>query len=157
MKSIVTPMGPLYLVASEKGLSGVFWRKPELPENTPTAKAATFLDQAEAELMEYLAGKRRKFSVALDVSGTEFQKRVWHQLRQIPFGQTVSYREIAQRLGQPKAVRAVGTANGRNPVSVIVPCHRVIAADGTLGGYSGGLSRKTRLLGIEGVRVKSSP
>lgn len=149
-------IGPLYLVASPVGLRGIFWEKQELVETTaPTARSRdhldhlTHLDQAERELGEYLAGRRKTFSVALDPRGTEFQTAVWRQLALIPYGETRSYQEIAARVKKPKAYRAVGTANGRNPLSIIVPCHRVINASGTLGGYAGGLSRKERLLRLE--------
>jgi methylated-DNA-[protein]-cysteine S-methyltransferase len=109
------------------------------------------LVQAEAELEEYFAGRRRKFDVPLDLVGTDFQKQVWHQLLKIPYGRTCSYADIAREIENPKAVRAVGAANGRNPICVIVPCHRVIAADGSLGGYTGGLDKKRQLLTLEGL------
>lgn len=108
------------------------------------------LDQLGAELSEYFDGQRSEFTVALQVAGTEFQKRVWNALRQIPFGRTCSYADIAEKLGRPTAVRAVGRANGDNPVGIIIPCHRVVASDGTLCGYGGGLWRKRFLLELEG-------
>lgn len=104
-----------------------------------------------AELEEYFRGERRDFSVPLAPRGTDFQRRVWDELRRIPYGQTISYRELAARIGRPAAVRAVGRANGTNPIPVIVPCHRVIGADGSLTGYGGGLETKRRLLELEGV------
>jgi methylated-DNA-[protein]-cysteine S-methyltransferase len=100
-------------------------------------------------LEEYFAGTRRKFSVTLDPAGTPFQHRVWAALCEIPYGTTISYGELARRIGQPQASRAVGMANGRNPISIIVPCHRVIGANGTLTGYGGGLERKRFLLALE--------
>ncbi|MGE3262327.1 MAG: methylated-DNA--[protein]-cysteine S-methyltransferase [Bacteriovoracia bacterium] len=146
-------IGPLYLVASEKGLQGVFWRKhasaptvKNLEGNGPEIK---ILASTHAQLLEYFSGKRKKFELTFDIQGTDFQKKVWAQLAKIPYGETTSYRDIAQKIKNAKAVRAVGTANGRNPLSIIVPCHRVIAANGTLGGYAGGLPVKTRLLEIE--------
>ena len=105
-----------------------------------------FLDQAEKELKEYFAGERVEFEVALDAAGTEFQCAVWMALRAIPFGEVVSYQHIAEQIDNPKAVRAVGLANGANPISIIVPCHRVIGASGKLTGYGGGLERKRTLL-----------
>lgn len=146
-------IGPLYLVASEKGLQGVFWKKhasastvKNLDGNGPEIK---ILESAHAQLLEYFAGKRKAFDLIFDIQGTDFQKKVWAQLAKIPYGETASYSDIAQKIKNAKAVRAVGTANGRNPLSIIVPCHRVIAANGTLGGYAGGLPVKTRLLEIE--------
>lgn len=149
MKSQV---GPIYLVASERGLRGTFWTK----QNVSTVRALEeeskphkILRQAVKQLEEYFSGKRRLFDLPLDVQGTDFQKSVWLQLSKIPYGETCSYRDIAQRLKNDRAVRAVGTANGRNPLSIIVPCHRVIASDGTLAGYAGGLAIKAKLLAIE--------
>lgn len=143
-------IGPLYLVASSAGLRGVYWERQDLTASTdPGEKSRRYLDQAERELSEYFLGRRKIFSVPLDPRGTEFQNAVWRELARIPYGATCSYQDIAARVNKPKACRAVGTANGRNPLSVIVPCHRVIAADGTLGGYAGGLERKSRLLRLE--------
>ena len=101
------------------------------------------------QLEEYFAGERTLFDVALEMEGTPFQRRVWRELEAIPYGETISYGELARRVGQPSAARAVGLANGRNPVAVIVPCHRVIGADGSLTGYGGGMERKRILLGLE--------
>lgn len=155
--SMSTPVGTIYLAASIRGLEGVFWKKPKAGEWVRSLAGPDHgtktLAHAELELSEYFAGKRTRFTVPLAVDGTEFQKEVWAQLAKIPYGQTLSYRDVAKRVGREKAVRAVGTANGRNPISIIVPCHRVIAADGTLGGYAGGLATKTKLLELEaGVR-----
>lgn len=144
---IETEIGPMYLVASDTALKGVFWRKPS--GSLVEIEECKVLRLAEKEIRDYLAGRLRKFTVPLDPEGTEFQQRVWLELRRIPYGQTKSYKDIATALGMPKACRAVGTANGRNPLSIIVPCHRVIAANGTLGGYAGGLPRKEQLLSIE--------
>lgn len=143
-----SPIGPLYLIASEKGLKSVLWKAKGVPF-AATLTEHKILAQAVQELTEYFDRNRLQFSVPLDVEGTEFQERVWKQLAQIPYGKTFSYSEIAVQIGQEKAVRAVGTANGRNPLSIVVPCHRVIAANGTLGGYSGGLAIKTKLLELE--------
>ena len=110
---------------------------------------------AISQLLEYLEGKRTAFDVVLDLRGTPFQKRVWAALLEIPYGDTRSYQEIARSVGSPRAVRAVGAANGANPISLVVPCHRVIASDGTLGGYGGGLGLKARLLAMERSRPSS--
>ncbi len=107
------------------------------------------LEQARAELDEYFAGARQAFDVPLTPTGTEFQRRVWHALTTIPYGTTISYRALAERIGQPTATRAVGLANGRNPIAIVIPCHRVIGADGSLTGYGGGLERKRSLLDLE--------
>lgn len=112
-----------------------------------SAQSAGVVDQ----LREYLAGKRQEFTCPLDLRGTEFQREVWQAVRAIPYGQTRSYRDVAQAIGRPKAVRAVGAANGANPVPIIIPCHRVIGADGSLTGYGGGLALKERLLKLEGA------
>lgn len=105
--------------------------------------------RATQQVLEYLEGKRSVFDLELDSRGTDFQLRVWNALREIPYGETRSYAQIAKQLGQPRAVRAVGTANGANPLSLVVPCHRVIASGGKLGGYGGGLELKARLLAME--------
>lgn len=145
-------IGRLYLVASEQGLQGVFWKRQSVVM-VKTLKGATaeikILANTVEQLEEYLDGKRQKFELPFDVQGTPFQKLVWDRLSRIPYGKTYSYKEIASLIKNAKAVRAVGTANGRNPICIIVPCHRVIAADGSLGGYSGGLAIKTKLLQLE--------
>lgn len=147
-------IGPLFLVASTKGLQGVFWQRRELVPFAPSlagdSSEIRILSRAATQLEEYLQGTRREFDLPFDVEGTFFQKQVWNQLLQISYGSTLSYQELARRIDRAKAVRAVGTANGRNPLCIIVPCHRVIASDGTLGGYSGGLALKEALLRLEG-------
>ncbi|MDE1921668.1 MAG: methylated-DNA--[protein]-cysteine S-methyltransferase [Candidatus Omnitrophica bacterium] len=147
-----TKVGPLYIVASEKGLQGVYWSK-ELDKSVtaldPSCPAEKIILKAVKQLEEYFQGKRKTFDLNLEFTGTPFQNRVWKALAEIPYGQTVAYKDIAQRINNPKAVRAVGTANGENPFCIIVPCHRVIAADGSIGGYGGGLGVKRRLLEIE--------
>ncbi|AFX99956.1 methylated-DNA--[protein]-cysteine S-methyltransferase [Bdellovibrio bacteriovorus] len=148
-----SPLGDLYLVASEKGLQSLYWKKtagiPLASSLTGKDGAIKILKQTETELAEYFKGQRQDFDVPLDVTGTDFQESVWKQLKKIPYGKTVSYTDIARRIKKEKAVRAVGTANGKNPICIIVPCHRVIAASGSLGGYSGGLERKEALLRLE--------
>jgi methylated-DNA-[protein]-cysteine S-methyltransferase len=157
-KIIDSPVGKLKLVASDKGLAGVLWER----ENTrpvPLSEAVEdkqhpVLVETEQQLGEYFAGKRKTFSIALDMQGTRFQKDVWEALLAIPFGETRSYGQIAKQLGNPRATRAVGAANGRNPVSIIVPCHRVIGSSGKLTGFGGGLETKAHLLSLEDVRDK---
>ena len=109
-----------------------------------------FMFNVFGELEEYFQNKRKKFNTPLDIRGTEFQKKVWNELLKIPYGKIVSYKTISQRLGDEKSIRAVGRANGANPIPVIIPCHRVINSDGSLGGYSGGLGIKEKLLRLEG-------
>lgn len=150
-----SPVGLLYLVASSKGLRGIYFQKRSVPmasRSRNRTSSEKVLDVVVNQLKEYFQGKRKAFDLPLDLEGTIFQKKVWHQLQRIPYGQTVSYGDVAKRIKNPKAVRAVGSANGKNPVCVIVPCHRVIASDGTIGGYSGGLHVKRKLLALEGVK-----
>jgi methylated-DNA-[protein]-cysteine S-methyltransferase len=147
---INTSIGPLYLVASENALHGVHWRKQNIPMATPTDGAdPAYLKKAARQIEDYLEGKRKNFDLVLDANGTEFQKKVWQELLKIPYGETRSYKDIATALHDSNASRAVGTANGRNPISIIVPCHRVISSDGTMGGYAGGLPVKQMLLDLE--------
>ncbi|MFZ4715818.1 MAG: methylated-DNA--[protein]-cysteine S-methyltransferase [Bacteriovoracaceae bacterium] len=144
---IPSPVGPIYLVASEKGLKQLLFTKQDLPlSKTPNA----ILKLAMKELEQYFAHQRTKFTVPLDLEGTDFQQKVWKELSKISYGKTFSYKEVALKLKNEKAVRAVGTANGKNPICIIIPCHRVIAANGKLGGYSGGLEKKVELLKLEG-------
>lgn len=153
-KTMPSPVGQLTLVASDKGLSGILWEDDKagrvpLEEMREDANHHV-LAQATRQLEEYFSGQRKTFSVPLDFQGTDFQKKVWQALLTIPFGQTRSYAQIAQQLGNPKAVRAVGAANGKNPISIIAPCHRVIGSNGDLTGFAGGLAAKTLLLSLEG-------
>jgi len=154
---IKSPVGVLTLVASERGLAAILWEndKPNRVRLTITVKDASnpILDEAEKQLGEYFAGKRKKFALKLDFVGTEFQTKVWQALLTIPFGETRSYSQIAKQLGNAKAVRAVGAANGKNPISIIAPCHRVIGASGALTGFAGGLKTKAQLLELEGIRL----
>ena len=148
-----TPVGNLKLVATEDGLAAILWENDDpkrirLDSLVEDPSHAVLL-AAERELKEYFAGKGTSFSVKLDPVGTEFQNKVWRALSEIPFGETRSYGEIARRIGKPSAVRAVGAANGRNPLSIIVPCHRVIGASGKLVGFAGGLKIKEQLLTLE--------
>ncbi len=147
---IVTPIGKLTLVASSKGLQQVIFGAKKLRSTrTVSIKANSYLIQTERQLREYFAGDRKKFSIKLDISGTEFQESVWYALNKISYGKTVSYAQQAKLVRKPKAFRAVGSANGKNPVAIVLPCHRVIASNGTIGGYGGGLSIKRKLLALE--------
>jgi methylated-DNA-[protein]-cysteine S-methyltransferase len=153
-KTMKSPVGTLKLVGSEAGLAAVLWENDDprrvrlevglQDEHHPV------LVEAERQLNEYFARKRKSFSVKLDFVGTPFQKKVWRALLSIPFGETRSYGQLAKQIGNPKAVRAVGAANGKNPISIIGPCHRVIGASGNLTGFAGGLEVKAQLLGLEG-------
>lgn len=141
-----TPVGLLRLEADQTGLCAVALAGGDAPD---AARPCPLLEQAAAQLDEYFAGARRAFDLPLSLGGTPFQRRVWAALCQIPYGQTRSYKEIAAAAGSPNACRAVGMANNRNPVMIVVPCHRVIGADGSLVGYGGGLEMKRRLLELE--------
>lgn len=144
--TLSSPIGEMVLTSSGEALNGLTLGDPP-PEGAvhDRGRLKPFVD----EMREYLAGERQLFSFPVDQPGTDFQKRVWNELRNIPYGETISYAELARRIGQPTASRAVGSANGKNQIAVVVPCHRVIAADGTLGGYGGGLWRKEWLLDLE--------
>lgn len=156
MKTITTigsPLGALTAVATDGVLSALYMenaahRPPADALGAVEAGGAGF-DQLRDELDEYFAGERRTFTVPTAAVGSPFQHRVWAALGRIPYGRTRSYGEIAQELGDPRTVRAVGAANGRNPICIVVPCHRVVGADGTLTGYAGGLERKEILLALE--------
>ena len=149
-KTIASPVGALKLVASDTGLAAILWendRKDRVRLGALVeAPDHPVLLLAERQLGEYFAGTRSTFSIPLDMVGTAFQKRVWEALLTIPFGQTRSYGEIARQLGHPTASRAVGAANGRNPLSIIAPCHRVVGSNGALTGFAGGLKTKEYLL-----------
>ncbi|MFF0794043.1 methylated-DNA--[protein]-cysteine S-methyltransferase [Streptomyces spiralis] len=147
-----SPYGPLTLVAEDGLLCGLYMtdQRHRPPEETFGACAATAaFDAAEEQLRAYFTGELKEFTLELRLHGTPFQRRVWDQLRTIPFGETRTYGELAGALGSPGASRAVGLANGKNPIGIIVPCHRVVGADGGLTGYGGGLDRKKRLLDFE--------
>jgi methylated-DNA-[protein]-cysteine S-methyltransferase len=146
--TIESPLGPLRLVARDDELAGVYMQDQAAVEDAPTGRTP-ILDRAARQLDEYFAGKRRTFDLALAPRGTGFQERVWRALLAIPYGATMSYGELARAIGRPAASRAVGAANGQNPISIIVPCHRVIAASGALTGYAGGLAAKRWLLDHE--------
>ena len=149
-KEMQSPVGKLKLVASSKALVAVLWEE----ERPNRVKLDTMnldpqhpiLIEAERQLSEYFAGKRIQFDLPLQPDGTEFQKKVWQALRDIPFGKTKSYLDVARAVGSPDASRAVGAANGKNPLSIVVPCHRVVGANGALTGFAGGLETKAALL-----------
>jgi len=166
-REMASPLGTLTLVASERGLCSIdfgtfakvadelaawakrWWREPVL---VPAAEDHPLLEEARAQLDAYFRGERTRFAVPLDLRGTPFQRIVWDALCRVPYGATASYGEIAAAVGRPGASRAVGGANNRNPVPIIVPCHRIIGADGSLVGYGSGLWIKEWLLALEGVR-----
>ncbi len=155
-----SPIGVLSLRGTERGLTGIFMEThrhgPAEAERLGWQQNDRLFAEARRQLNEYFAGRRQVFALAMDrdaLAGTTFQRRVWLALESIPYGVTISYGELARRIEQPTAVRAVGLANGRNPLSIVVPCHRVIGANGTLTGYGGGLERKRWLLELERSHV----
>jgi methylated-DNA-[protein]-cysteine S-methyltransferase len=154
--TIETPIGRLTLTAEDGALTGLHMHEQRhfpvaVPPGAATVGAGEELAPFVQALQAYFAGELTDFELPLDLRGTPFQRRVWQALQEIPYGETISYGELASWVGNPNASRAVGSANGRNPVAIIVPCHRVIAADGGIGGYGGGLERKTWLLEHEGA------
>ena len=158
-KEMNSPVGRIKLVASDRGLAAILW-----PEDNPKRVQVRdysrddqhpILLEAERQLNQYFAGERKEFDLELDPIGTDFQKEVWKALEKIPYGETRTYSDIARQIGRESAVRAVGAANGRNPLSIVVPCHRVIGASGELTGFAGGLEAKACLLSLEGVATKA--
>ncbi|HEX3693253.1 MAG TPA: methylated-DNA--[protein]-cysteine S-methyltransferase [Solirubrobacteraceae bacterium] len=153
VRTIDSPVGTLTLTVQDGALTGLHMHEQRhFPALAPTsehdaAAAQPFVEQ----LCSYFAGELERFDMPLRMLGTPFQRRVWQGLQEIPYGETISYGELARWVGSPGASRAVGSANGRNPIAIVVPCHRVIAADGGIGGYGGGLERKTWLLEHEGA------
>ncbi len=152
-KFMESPVGKLQLVASEKGLVAILWENDD-PRRVVLGDLRAddrqpILIETERQLKEYFEGQRQGFSIPLDMRGTLFQKSVWEALLAIPFGETRSYGQLAKQLGRPSAMRAVGAASGRNPISIVVPCHRVIGSSGKLTGFAGGLEAKVHLLEIE--------
>ncbi|MFF1654224.1 methylated-DNA--[protein]-cysteine S-methyltransferase [Streptomyces sp. NPDC058252] len=148
---IDSPYGPLTLVATDGVLSGLYMvgQRHRPPEETFGERDETPFGEAIDQLRAYFTGELKEFTLELRMDGTPFQRGVWDQLRQIPYGEIRSYGELAESLGNPAASRAVGLANGKNPIGIIVPCHRVVGANGSLTGYGGGLDRKKRLLDFE--------
>ncbi len=159
-----SPFGKMTVCCSEKGVRALDFGKLERSKarangsrklgRQPSTRSATLDGQAIAELQEYASGRRKRFTVPLDLQGTSFQLKVWKALLRIPYGETRSYQQIAREVGNARASRAVGMANHFNPVAIMVPCHRVIASDGSLGGYAGGLETKARILRLEQGRAR---
>jgi len=154
---IESPIGRLHLAASDEGLTHILFvdqmdHKPQVVAGTGSAQQIVL--ETERQLDDYFAGRRREFDVPLAPAGTEFQRAAWKALAEVPYGKTISYAELARRMERPRAVRAVGAANGANPIPIILPCHRIIGADNSLTGYGGGLDRKRRLLSLEGVELQ---
>lgn len=147
-----SPLGLVEFKATEKGISQLIFCGPDTKKIT----ANEITDRCKQQLQDYFAGQRQVFDVPLDAKGTSFQKQVWSCLLNIQFGTTLSYRDIATLVDRPKGSQAVGGANGRNPISIIVPCHRVVGSNGSLTGYAGGIERKLWLLKHEGIAVKQS-
>lgn len=150
-----SPQGEMLLVATDSGLCGLYFKGqkyfPKKDKSWLRAPGHGPLRQAKRELAQYFAGKRKRFRVTLDPDGTPFQRSVWKQISKVAFGKTATYGELARRAGSAGSFRAAGAATGRNPLSIIVPCHRIMGADGSLTGYAGGLKRKRALLALEGV------
>lgn len=150
-----SPVGALTLVATNRGLRAVLWPGDEgrvpLPDTMDEQPEHQVLVNATSQLREYFSGERHEFDLPLDLRGTEFQRAAWQALANIPYGTTASYGEQATRIGRPTAVRAVGAANGRNPLSIVLPCHRVVGSNGSLTGFAGGLDSKRLLLQHEGA------
>lgn len=145
-----SPIGMVEIAGTEDGISSIIFTEGEVT----TGSVPDILKDAYAQLDEYFKGKRKGFDLKLSPKGTEFQKKVWNELMNIPFGETLTYKDIASKIGNIKAVRAVGNANGKNPISIVVPCHRVIGSSGELTGYAGGLDRKAWLLKHERDNMK---
>jgi methylated-DNA-[protein]-cysteine S-methyltransferase len=154
-KRVHSPVGRLTLVATDEGLAAILWennRPRRVRLNIESEENGhPVLVETERQLDEYFAGRRKQFALKLDLSGTAFQRKVWNALLTIPFGETRSYSQIARQIGNPDAARAVGAANGRNPVSIVAPCHRVVGSTGALTGFAGGLKVKAHLLAFEGA------
>jgi methylated-DNA-[protein]-cysteine S-methyltransferase len=151
-----SPVGPLLLAGSKAGLQLVSFRAGNRARNIDPEwrlDNSAFVEVIH-QLQSYFAGERKHFDLSLLLAGTNFQKTVWTALRKIPYGETISYKELAEMIGKPRAVRAVGAANGANPIPIIIPCHRVIGNDGSLTGFGGGLSLKKRLLELESHQLK---
>jgi methylated-DNA-[protein]-cysteine S-methyltransferase len=145
--TVESPIGPLTITASERGIRSILWPDDQRPiEAGGTVSSAPVLEEAARQLAEYFAGERTTFDLPLDAVGTSFQRQAWDVLRTIPYGSTMTYGEQAARLGDRNKARAVGAANGRNPISIVVPCHRVVGSTGALTGFAGGLDTKAWLL-----------
>ncbi|WP_394848117.1 methylated-DNA--[protein]-cysteine S-methyltransferase [Pendulispora brunnea] len=148
-RDMMAPFGPLRIVAAHEAITAIYFEHDRDTSDSEPAKRHELLDAAEEQLNEYLEGKRQVFDMPLRPSGTEFQRAVYRELLTIAFGETRSYSDIARAVGRPDAVRAVGAANGRNPIAIVIPCHRVIGKNGSLTGYGGGIETKRWLLDLE--------
>jgi methylated-DNA-[protein]-cysteine S-methyltransferase len=152
---IATPIGALFATAAGGALTGLYFEggrhAPDICAHWTEDPGYAPLARCAQQLVDYFAGARRAFDLPLEPGGTEFQRRVWGEIAKIPFGETLTYAELAKRAGAPGSARAAGAATGRNPHSILVPCHRVVGSDGSLTGYAGGLERKTALLALEGA------
>lgn len=155
VKDLDTPVGTLVLAATTGSVLALTWTREDLVRLgiTADAEGGGLIEEAEGQLGEYFRGERTRFDLPFRLQGTPFQQRVWSELARIPYGKTWSYRELAGRVGSPDAVRAVGSANARNPVCIFIPCHRVVRSSGELGGYAGGAENKAKLLRLEGVSL----
>ena len=155
-KTMASPVGQLWLYASDAGLAALLWREDHgrhLPGTVVVGEDHPTLIETERQLREYFAGARQCFDLPLDFHGTDFQRFVWTTLLTIPYGETRTYAQVAESIRNPSAVRAVGAANGRNPISIIAPCHRVVGSDGSLTGFGGGLENKAKLLALESAQA----
>lgn len=156
-KIIKSPVGKLTLVADQNHLLAVLWEEERLGRvrlgKIQMSGKHPILEKAEKQLIEYFSGKRQQFNLPLKLNGTEFQSKVWSALASIPYGETWSYQDLAQKIKSPKASRAVGAANGKNPLSIVIPCHRVIGRDGSLTGFAGGMKNKKYLLDFERSKI----
>ncbi|WP_430614319.1 methylated-DNA--[protein]-cysteine S-methyltransferase [Flavobacterium sp. JP2137] len=148
-----TDFGTLYLQADDCGLTQI---RMATPADKPTSATSVFIAQAQSQLQAYLLGQRQTFELTLNPVGTDFQRSVWRELQRIPFGKTISYLELSKRLGNVKAIRAAASANGKNPILIVIPCHRVVGKEGALVGFSAGLHVKKALLAIESPAPQQS-
>ena len=157
----VSPLGALLLGSDGEALTGVWFDgqryQPSMGAEWQRRSDLAALNSAARELAEYFAGERTAFGLTLAPSGTPFQRAVWNTIASVPYGETIAYRDLAERVGQPRAIRAAGAATGRNPWSIIIPCHRIVGADGSLTGYAGGLERKRALLALERTKLAAAP
>ena len=149
--TLASPVGEILLTAEDDGLTGLFLAVEQRAPEPGSAEGGPFLEDVRDQLEGYFDGGRREFDIPLTPAGTAWQRRVWDELRKVPFGETITYAELARRAANPTAIRAAGAANGQNPISIVIPCHRVVGSDGRLTGYSGGLDAKRWLLDHEGV------
>ncbi len=151
--TVSTPLGRLVLASDGAALTGTWFDRqryqPPMDANWVRRPDVPVLRQAAVELSEYFAGHRTRFELALEPAGTPFQRAVWEAIASVPYGETIAYRDLAARAGRPACIRAAGAATGRNPLSIVIPCHRIVGVDGSLTGYAGGLPRKRSLLALE--------